>query len=327
MVKKFLLALILIFFASASYALDVLNKIEVILTSELKPVIQSETLIITNAMHVKDEQVNALIPLLLKFTKMENLFLIHDAVNNPLFVFVYDSASDKAVYISVVDNEIKYFVTENFLATSITRNDDELKDLFQGKAMRVLPIIIGWKKGIPFELKNSILFHDHFCPGVTSGYWIAKYLLKNFPLSQGQRYFVISTPPWCKDDAIQTILNTTAGKRNFVVIPISEKSKNCLKDEAKNLAGIYIKYSPQSKSGEAIILEFLWDDLRKSAGVKEGKAFKERLKMIEWMLENDNQFEKFVRVIKNVQLSNVSIDELVDVNINVLKKFDLWKCQ
>ncbi len=326
MIKKIFLALIFIFFTSPSYALDISDKVEIILSSELKSLSQNETLIVTNAMYVKDGQNDSLFRIFLKFTKMENLFLIHDAVNNPLFVFAYDSASDKAVYISVVNNEIKYAVTENFFFTFLNTND-ELKDLFQGKAMRVLPIIIGWKKGIPFELKNSILYHDHFCPGVTSGYWIAKYLLKNFPLSQGQRYFVISIPPWCKDDAIQTILNTTAGKRNFVVIPISEKSKNCLKDEAKNLAGIYIKYSPQSKSGEAIILEFLWDDLRKSAGVKEGKTFKERLKMIEWMLENDNQSEKFIRVIKNVQLSNLSIDELVDVNINVLKKFDLWKCQ
>jgi formylmethanofuran dehydrogenase subunit E-like metal-binding protein len=34
------------------------------------------------------------------------------------------------------------------------------------------------------------------CPGLTSGYLLAHYLLKKHPLTEGERYTVVSCPVW-----------------------------------------------------------------------------------------------------------------------------------
>ena len=38
-----------------------------------------------------------------------------------------------------------------------------------------------WAKGVPYDFMNAAAFHDHLCPGVTSGYMIIKYVEKKPP--------------------------------------------------------------------------------------------------------------------------------------------------
>ncbi len=311
-------------------AISLETKINDILASQLQGPKYDDILIITNAPYITaQEHIDRILLLLFSYSNAAkgNLYFLHDAIHAPLFIFAYDSKTDKAIYILLKNGQINESVAKSFLSVCSNADENEIKSLLDGKAPRFLPIVLAWKKGMPSQLRNSILFHDHLCPGLISGYWIANFLLTKFPLKEGERYHIISTPPSCKDDALQAILNATPGKRNLVVIPISPNSKACLRTEAKNLAGIYIKYSQKAKSGEAIILNFLWDDLRKAANAEGTNTFRERLKLIEWMLNNGAHYENFIKVAKRIQLSDISIESLVDINSNILKKFELWTCQ
>ncbi len=335
MLKKVLLIFIVIILSvTTSYSEDrdhyLLKEVKNVLEQEFKQTHYKETLIITNAGQVKFKSKDTinLLSILSNYADMSlgNIINIHDSVNSSLFIFVYDSLLDKAVYIKDQNNSLSFQSFEKFLTTSLNNTEDKVKNLLNGRGYKFLPIVVAWKKGMSLELRNSVQFHDHLCPGVLSGLWISKYLLESFPLSSEQRYLIVSIPSWCKDDAIQSILNTTAGKRNLLVIPISEKSKKCLVDGAMNLAGIYIRYSPKKKEAEALVIEFLWDELRKDAGVKEGKTFQERLKLIEWMVENEKDYKRYVRPLKTKTLDNFDPESFFDVDMNILKSFDLWKC-
>ena len=57
-------------------------------------------------------------------------------------------------------------------------------------------------------------FHDHYCPGVTSGVLMIQYLKKHFP--PGKRGYCVHTiDPWCKEDALLVLLNATPCKKGY----------------------------------------------------------------------------------------------------------------
>jgi len=54
---------------------------------------------------------------------------------------------------------------------------------------------------------------------------MAHFILKHYPLNKDQRYTIIASPVWCKEDALQVVLDCTPGKRGLVVTPLSEAQK------------------------------------------------------------------------------------------------------
>ena len=70
-----------------------------------------------------------------------------------------------------------------------------------------------WAKGGPYDFLKSAELHNHICPGLTSGYLMAHYILDHFPLKDGERYTVVACPVWCKEDAFQVVMDCTPGKK------------------------------------------------------------------------------------------------------------------
>jgi len=205
--------------------------------------------------------------------------------------------------------------------------------LMGGNEFRLLMITSLWVKGIPMEMRNSISFHDHFCPGVTSGFYIVEFLNNDFPLAKDESYYVIASPQWCKDDAIQTILNTTAGKRSLAVIPLNDADKKCLSEQAKNAAGIYFKHNRTQKTSTGVVLAFDWDKIRTDAGIKPAQQktpTAETVRLAGFMFENLKNYKKYVTVIKGLSLKDGETPEdYARVGVNPWKKLGLWneKCE
>jgi formylmethanofuran dehydrogenase subunit E len=83
---------------------------------------------------------------------------------------------------------------------------------------------------LPEDLKRSIAFHGHLCPGLVYGYLIATEAIRllGSPRSRDEELVVISENDTCAVDALQVLLGTTTGKGNLI-----------LKDYGKNVFTVF----------------------------------------------------------------------------------------
>jgi formylmethanofuran dehydrogenase subunit E len=90
------------------------------------------------------------------------------------------------------------------------------------------PSVMGHQ--LPEDLKRSIAFHGHLCPGLVYGYLIAAEAVRllGFRRSRDEELVVISENDTCAVDALQILLGTTIGKGNLI-----------LKDYGKNVFTVF----------------------------------------------------------------------------------------
>lgn len=274
-----------------------------------------------------------------------NLFKLREGPTKPLFVFFYNSKNDKGYYLQWSAKASSSSLTPSIevvesgfrnLLNSCDLLEKRMNErIFGGNEFRVSMITWAWNKGISDELKSAIEFHDHLCPGVTSGYYIAKYLKDHFPLSEGQKYYIISSPSYCKDDVLQAVLNTTVGKNSMAVIPMKKEDINCLKEDVRSVTGIYFRYNRDEKTGDGIVLSFLWDKLRENAGISVSESeqskrpsLSETIKLLSYMIEKEHEFADYVRPIKYFNLDcGLTPEDYVRPGVNPWEKLGIWICK
>jgi formylmethanofuran dehydrogenase subunit E len=66
------------------------------------------------------------------------------------------------------------------------------------------------------DLKKSVEFHGHLCPGLAIGYRVAKYIKEHHPRSEDEELVCIAENNSCSVDAVQALLGCTFGKGNLV---------------------------------------------------------------------------------------------------------------
>jgi len=319
-----------------------------------------ETIVLTNAGYVMagSHATQGLLDGLSKETGSTvgkgNLLEVHAARTAPLWVALYDKKSGKAVYSSLNKDKCQELLTaekknlkgikkeeifkktvcENIRLDYLSANGQEWdkkmgEKVFDGNEFRIISIVNAVAKGAPQDLVKGVLYHDHFCPGVTSGYLLANFLEKEMPLcSSAQSYFIISVPVWCKEDAIQTVLNATPGKSGMAILPLNDKQKEKLLPEAKNLAGIYFRTDAKSKKTEALVLGFDFAQGEKLSGLGEQKMFgwEKKFRTVSWELDNLDKPELFVKVLKRFELKDgEQPQDYVQPGVNVLIKLGLAK--
>jgi formylmethanofuran dehydrogenase subunit E-like metal-binding protein len=111
-----------------------------------------------------------------------------------------------------------------------------------------------WADGAPYDFLKCVEYHNHFCPGVTSGYLLARYIKEKFPLKEGQSYLYIASPVWCKEDAIQYLLDLSPGKKGLITRNISKEQITAL--PLKQPAGILVVRDKSGNTGIAHVLSF-----------------------------------------------------------------------
>ncbi len=115
-------------------------------------------------------------------------------------------------------------------------------------------IASAWAEGAPYDFLKATELHNHLCPGVTSGYLMARFILKHYPLKAGERYTIISSPVWCKEDALQVVLDCTPGKKGLVAKPLSEEQTRQI--PVPNPAGFLLVWDSKAKTGKGVALSF-----------------------------------------------------------------------
>jgi len=271
-----------------------------------------------------------------------NLVNVHRAYNKPLWFAFFDKETGDCIYLEVNKSYLKSWldreaagsvnlsafmeVSADALFSKISRENidpDRLiteegakawhhnfeEKTFGGNEFSILTISAVWSKGISNEFLRSAELHNHICPGLTSGYFIAEYLKKHYPLGKGEQWVVWAVPPWCKDDALQQIFDATVGKRCMAVMYIPGNISKKLPPEYKNIAGIYVKIG---KTGEAkaIVLGWDWDKACSDCGItrKDFKDFSSykwwwtRLRADVMLMEHEP--EEYISVLMEKDLGN-----------------------
>ncbi|BBO87866.1 FmdE family protein [Desulfosarcina ovata] len=166
-----------------------------------------------------------------------------------------------------------------------------------------------WAKGAPYDFLKSAELHNHICPGLTSGYLMAHYILNHYPLSKGERYTVVSCPVWCKEDAFQVIMDCTPGKRGLVVKSLSEEQKANI--SIAHPAGMVLIWDAKKKSGKGVALSFDFAPLKDLSPKDTPKAA-----MVLAALEHLDQPDRFVSTAAEFQLDEALYNGIIQAGTN-----------
>lgn len=255
---------------------------------------------------------------------------IHARYDAPLWCAVYDKISGYCVYLQFKANIMqvaegadaiqksvdmqKASAAEIFEITAVEKiNADHLyanaeafnkkfgAKLFGGNEFRIVTIANALANGAPAYALRAFEYHDHYCPGVTSGIMIVNYLKSHFPPIAGGNYFVQSVQPWCKEDALMTLLNATPGKGGYSALYSTEADREKWKPEAKDASTIIYREDKATGKWDGVVLSFKW------SGSSECKNFGEKSIMTKlctdlWYLDKLNRAEEFVKEIKRFEL-------------------------
>jgi formylmethanofuran dehydrogenase subunit E-like metal-binding protein len=234
-----------------------------------------------------------------------NLLTIHRSINKPLWFAIFNNGTKDCVY-TIYEDGAFIETTINIDGENATTSDgwNAMKAAIGSDAFTVVTIANAWGYGAPYDFLKCAEFHNHLCPGVTSGYMLADYLLEEYPLGAGEKYVVIACPIWCKDDALQVMLDTTVGKRGIFAKNMPAHDE----DSIENTAGIYIVWNGTLGSGIGHVLSFDFDHARDVSGVTESDfntyPMASRIKMNWGMMPYLNQSETFVSTLHTFNVTS-----------------------
>jgi len=268
---------------------------------------------------------------------------IHSAPWTPLWCAIYDKGSGLCAYFqidpSAMDkkaNPTEMSCSKLFCVRAVERVNAEYlykhatkfkaacaRRVFGGNEFRIITIVNAIAEGAPAYAVRVFEFHDHFCPGVTSGILMVNYLKKHFPAEAGRRYFVHAVEPWCKEDAFLVLLNATPGKRSYAVDHPTKTDKERVVSSAKGAATIVYRKKGDAKNWEGLVLAFQWSE---TGCPKTENRFLDKLCEDLWYLKRLEKPEDFVRVIKTFELpEGVSPKDWARPGVDPLKQLRLLR--
>ena len=250
---------------------------------------------------------------------------VHSAPWAPLWLAVFDKGSGYCTYL-----EVNSAGKEKFGAVSIEKinaeylyahaseyNEKFRKKMFGGNEFRILTIANAVAKGAPASVVRTVEFHDHYCPGINSGIFMANYIKKNFP-PDDQGYFIQSVTPWCKEDAFQVMLNVTLGKKSYSIYHPSDSDIEAREKELKDINTVVYRHDKKSGRWQGIALVFNWADKK---AVSTGSSLIDKVRDSLWYLDNIDKPEKFVKIARSFDLpKGVAPVEWARPGIDPLKK-------
>ena len=197
-----------------------------------------------------------------------NLLFLHRRADYPLKIVLFAGDTKECVALSYEDGIWKngrYDISLDALAK---------KDAWQkmGRplapdAFAVATLCHAWSAGAPEDLLKCAELHGHLCPGVTAGYMIARFIMERYPLKNQDQYRWIASPVYCKEDAIQVLLDATPGKKTLITEKLSTREQEELAQ--KKAVGVLVVWNTKEKRGKGAVLGFDWskapekDKLRK----------------------------------------------------------------
>lgn len=189
-VKIYISALLLICVAKTAYSDEVKQLLEGGL-KELGIEKGSENLcVITDATHVRfrNETTESIVDTIQGVTGCSigggNLLFLHRTSNYPLKIILFRKDTHQYVSISHDGKQAKSVTLEADPEHAFESGPwAKLQNgLGASDAFSVVTLANAWATGAPYDFFKCVEFHNHICPGIISGYLIAKYIQKTFPV-------------------------------------------------------------------------------------------------------------------------------------------------
>jgi formylmethanofuran dehydrogenase subunit E-like metal-binding protein len=260
-----------------------------------------------------------------------NLLQVHTVSDEPLFFAFVQKKSSKELlltYLKVTDQKIHATEPLN-VYVDINQSFEKFTTVLGEKSFAVVTIANGWADGVPWDLMQGALWHDHLCCGVFSGYFTINFIRQNFPLKEKEQYYYIGAPAWCQDDYITRALNLTPGKHGYYTMayPWSRPWTTAEKTYAQ-LGGIIIQFNSATQSGKAHLLQFNWceEDFKEYLGMPKlelnwGKDRWLHVCYNRFFIKHLNKPEKFVSILKTKALKKTQdLNRLIDLGANPLEE-------
>ena len=192
--------------------------------------------------------------------------------------------------------------------------------LFGENVFRVVTVANAAAKDCPDDIVQAIRVHDHYCPGITSGVLLARYVQNEIIQADQDGLFVLSLVPWCKEDALTTLLNATPGKGSYGVFYQDRKKTEQLPEPFNTSSTIVFTKTGEQWTGH--ILGFDFDQAHKMGGNKSfGFYVLDKLYTDLWFLEHMDRPEKFVKNFGTIQLaSGESPKDFLQLDSEILNK-------
>lgn len=175
-----------------------------------------------------------------------------------------------------------------------------------------------WAAGAPYDFLKCAELHNHICGGLTSGYCLVRYIQQRYPLSRGGQYKFIACPQWCKDDALQLLLDISPGKKSMFAKDLSQEQLDGLR--RKDVAGILIltrDRGPKDPAvgGKAVVLCFDWDRVTALTGPSP-TGMAQRIQSLLKFLSFADRPEEFVSSAAEYELDAGKLARLTEAGVN-----------
>ncbi len=178
------------------------------------------------------------------------------------------------------------------------------KGLFGRNAFRIVTTVNAAARNCGSDILKAVQVHDHFCPGVTSGIVMANYIRHRLLQSPNTNCFVLSLTPWCKEDALTSLLNATPGKRAYGVLYPTKKQQAAWPEPLNKVCTvIFTQQKGQPWHGHMLGFDFA--QAKKAYGTKSfGNSVLDKLHADIWFLENMERAESLVQPLKDFTLAS-----------------------
>jgi len=251
-----------------------------------------------------------------------NLLFFWSRQNAPLRVMLFNKNNSKAVIISDKDGEL---ISESLeMPWEKVNQLDFWKDAIELHASKELSVMLtlaqAWALQLPYDFLKLTELHGDLCPGVTAGYLMTKFLEKKYPLKNNEYYVFIASPAYCKDDAFQLLLGSTAGKKRLIASVLDDNMKDQV--VVTDPAGFVIAWDPSTKTGRGVVLSFNFNDIRDL--IPAGKDSPKPIVSMS-MFGYLSTPEKFVKVVKEFDVDNELYNKLIETGSNPYELLGLIK--
>ena len=194
--------------------------------------------------------------------------------------------------------------------------------LLGGNEFSLISIANTWAEpNCTFDFIQLACFHDHLCPGVTSGYIITKYVENVLPITgPAESYKVIACPNWCKDDAIQMLWDATPGKSGMYVMALSDaESKGLQEKYGTKVAGIYIRWNSTANMGDGLVLGYSSGSNVTGLDNWTGPSWASKIVSDVTLVDFWDQPELFISTIKEFPVDSDTLSQLQSAGMHPLK--------
>ena len=265
-----------------------------------------------------------------------NLFQVLRPYWKPIWFYFYNKATGEAVFMQAESKSLNKSLDEfkalpddqvfskiskanvdiEYLANHTDEGNETFNKMaFNGNEFSLVGISNVWARGASFDFIQSACFHDHLCPGVTSGLFLAEYVEEKLPINNitAESYKVIACPNWCKDDLLQMRWDATPGKSGMFVMALTDTEKKAV----PNIAGIYIRWNDTAKSGDALALGFNFSaaKLPQWTGPSWGSKLYQDIVLMDYV----DKPETFITVIKEFNVDAAKLANLQNAGMHPLK--------